>query len=399
MQPNSRVMVVRDARTKMHSLVRDVPVKSMNAPRGPVTAEQMNDLMMAKTPSALVESVEPLGAFFRYDTGDARTMTPSKLQDLVADGTLGEPDQKSLIEECVLDPFWKLGTKSLFEREGRNPASDTKRLCEERGPKRMSDIFGEMTTDGERRFMIEPLQDWVLLRNLVSIAMRFGGVLRLIANDGGSGDVLERSGMQEVTRTSLRAWLTDTDRHAYVTPLVYNPWFREGNLLVNDVRYPSELMHPFLDRITEAKSGKAGIGRMLCLKGSNLLILSAIAANVTKGFAANRKSIPEEGRWFYLVLDGDDHHALVRRYLRALDSLLGTHVVNYDGTSLEGVTVGYDWVPGAIWATVISHEGRYLMTCKQCGRTVLSTTQGAGREFCSDTCRATYNKLQKSAVG
>ena len=80
-----------------------------------------------------------------------------------------------------------------------------------------------------------------------------------------------------------------------------------------------------------------------------------------------------------------------------MDALLGTEAKTYAGYEMGGITIDHGGAAGALWAAFLRHEGRYLMTCKQCGRTVLSTTQGSSREFCSDTCRATYNKAMRDA--
>ena len=53
-------------------------------------------------------------------------------------------------------------------------------------------------------------------------------------------------------------------------PALYDAWFREGNVLVDDVRHSAHLMHPLLDRLFEERHGvAAGIGTWKELKGAH----------------------------------------------------------------------------------------------------------------------------------
>ena len=96
-----------------------------------------------------------------------------------------------------------------------------------------------------------------------------------------------------------------------------------------------------------------------------------------------------------LVLSGSSQKRLANLFLSELDHLFGERCLSFDNSILEGLDVSYRDAASALWATAISHPKHYPLTCKNCGRTVLSTTQGAGREFCSDVCRAAYNKATR----
>lgn len=401
MPTQTHVMVARDRRARMHSIVRATMPWELDRPVPAATADQLNTLMMAKTPLSLVEAAELVGPLRRRGDGlEGRLfLTAAQLGGLVADGTLGEPDARQLVDECVLDPLWRLADGGTFEREGRNPIGDARKVAATRGPGRMADLFGP--TDGEdgRFFVIEPLQDWVLLRNLLSIAMRFGGMTRRMSHETDDSllGLLERAGFAEVHRTSFSSWLALDKGASWILPLSYNPWFRDGSILANDLDYPSELMHPLVDRLFELRRGKAGLGTYRALKGSeaDIRLLTASSASATDSSATPRNDAPDEARLLYLALHGDDQRTLADGYLHTLDALLGTDALSYAGYEIGAIPVDHCDAAGALWATFLRHEGRYLMTCRQCGRTVLSTTQGGAREFCSDTCRATHNKATR----
>lgn len=41
---------------------------------------------------------------------------------------------------------------------------------------------------------LEPLQDWVLLRNLLSISLRLGGIMRTMRSEAAENNLLVKSG-------------------------------------------------------------------------------------------------------------------------------------------------------------------------------------------------------------
>jgi hypothetical protein len=123
MPTQTHVMVARDRRARTHSIVRATMPWELDRPVPAATADQLNTLMMAKTPLSLVEAAELVGPLRRRGDGlEGRLfLTAAQLGGLVADGTLGEPDARQLVDECVLDPLWRLADGGTFEREGRNP--------------------------------------------------------------------------------------------------------------------------------------------------------------------------------------------------------------------------------------------------------------------------------------
>lgn len=392
----TEAVLVRDQRTKMHALVRPVAPAEIDVLAPAVTVEQFNALMMAKTPAALCDAIDAIGPLrrMRSDMGSGKErllLTSKEALSLVEDGSFARADADALLDECLLDPFVRLSDAATFVREGRRPLGEARRAVEERSPDRLGDL---LATAGDGALVeVEPLRDWLLARNLISVAARLAGLTRVsAAYEGGSG-TLERAGFVEVSRTTLISRLTLVTPRAWVLPLLFNTWYREGNLIANDADYPAGLIEPLFERLTETVSHYLGLRRTRVLKGAKeVAFLSATSANVTQGSSIVRDRRPEEDRWVYLTLQGDDQDALALALLRALDSLLGVRMVSYTGYESQGLPIGYRDAPAALWETLLRHERHFLVTCKQCGRTVLSTKQGPPREFCSDACRSLFSR-------
>ena len=418
----SQIILVRDARTKMHALLRIMPLSEIDKPRSAVDIETLNNLMMAKTPLALIMAVERIGPLYSF-TSDlkkgkdkTRLLYPSEVQTLIDEGTLtpGIPDE--LIRQLVFDPFFRLnGDSEAFERVGRKPTSDAKEAVNTYCPTGIeSSLF---LNTGGYVFQYEPLQDWILIRNLFSIAMRLAGTARLQGSlkDNESGEmylqenILTDAGFVNAERTGIHSWLSRDTANAFVIPILFNTFFREGSVLKNELANQEELINPLMEAIAPYSSKYAGLKNVRTMQVTNeakpdelpILVLTAASASISKASIKSRDARIEEdpnNLWMYLTLQGDDQAKLSDSYLNTLNSLFGRGILNYSNSSLEGITIGYRNAACALWATIVSHQKYYPLTCKNCKRTVLSTTQGAGREFCSDVCRAAYNKAHKQAT-
>ena len=116
--------LVLDSRTRMHALVRQVAPDEVAGPAGPAGMERTNALMMAARPSALLSAIDDLGPFWRGDELAARLMGADEFRTMVEDGTLVAPDAPLLIEECEVDPLWRLADDGTFVRGPRKPRKD-----------------------------------------------------------------------------------------------------------------------------------------------------------------------------------------------------------------------------------------------------------------------------------
>ena len=75
---------------------------------------------------------------------------------------------------------------------------------------------------------LEPLQDWVLLRNLLSISLRPGGTMRTMRSEAAENNLLVKSGFIKSERSTLSSKLA-IDAPGYTIPVMFNPFYRDGN--------------------------------------------------------------------------------------------------------------------------------------------------------------------------
>lgn len=396
----TRALLVRDKRARMHELVRPVLKWDVGRPCPAATPAQYNALAEARTPAQLIEASDLCGPLRRMpdDMGDARRpllLDASDVRDLVADGTFQEPDADSLIDECYFDPFFRLGDDDAFERDGRRPKADAQRVVRERGISAVEGILGPNGGEGVL-FEVEPIQDWVLVRNLVSIAARFAGIQRMAPTLEEGRGTLERAGFVKAGRSGLLSRLRLQTPTVWAMPVLFNTWHREGNPVANSLGYPSSLINPLLHSLTEARSPHFALRSLTTLKGApEVAFLSAWGAGVVQDVPLARDERPDEDHWTYLALLGDDQEALAAAYVRALHALLYRSEATYAGYESDTYPMGYRDVPTSLWATLMSHERHLLVTCRMCGRTVLATKQGPTREFCGDSCRTISKRRSK----
>lgn len=121
---------------------------------------------------------------------------------------------------------------------------------------------------------------------------------------------------------------------------------------------------------------------------------------MTEGSFAPRETYPEESKWWYLAIvdDGTSQIGLANTLLDAFDRALFKPEVSYSGLAMREIApkASPTNLLEAMWLLARDHPGRYVMTCENCHRTVLSGTQGGERRFCSDSCRATWNKAHRT---
>lgn len=382
--------VAKDKKSGMHSLIRIVKREELDASLGEVDIERVNALMMARDLESLVEAAAGLGPMFT----SASDLVGRCLTVEEALGEAGKrfqnSDSKGLLAECFFDPYAANVEAGglMFEGVSRLPRASADRVVERYDfCQEGSDLAG---LGGNFRVIIEPLQDWVLLRNLLSITLRLGGTLRTRAT---GETLLEDVGFSRVEGKTLAARLV-IDAPGYAIPVMFNPYFRgesAGITLDNNATWP------LYDRIAELKYGKFNLAtyRVLRHGDGSVRFATAPQAEAVRGSLEARELRPEEARWMYLVLeeraDGGQKE-LADKFLNSLDGVLYAPCLSFSGEQMREVSVSSYDLPSKLWSLVRDHPGHYLMTCDNCRRTVFSTTQGPNRRFCSDSCRVTWSK-------
>lgn len=390
--PLRQLYLVKDKKSLMLSLVRFVQTEELDSPRGGVDFERANALLMARDPEALVESALKLGPMFvrEADLGDrCLSLTQSGRKERKR---FRRSDSAELLAECFFDPYTvSVEDRSImFEGMGRTPRASADRVVEKRDY--LSECPDLSSLGDGFRLIVEPLQDWVLLRNLLSIALRLGGTLRASKSPE---TLLDDAGFAKSERKTLYSMLA-TDSPGFTIPVMFNPFFREGTIVLRDFAYDADAAWPLFRSITETKSRYLGLANVASLRGcDSIKFVTGPQAEASEGGFRPIYTRPEESRWMYLVIEnreGLSQKELADMFLDSLDRCLYRPHLSYGDNPMAEVSVNFYDLPSALWDLVRSHQNHYLMTCDNCHRTVFSTTQGPNRRFCSDSCRVTWGK-------
>lgn len=242
---------------------------------------------------------------------------------------------------------------------------------------------------------LEPLQDWVLLRNLLSISLRLGGTMRTMRSEAAENNLLVKSGFIKSERSNLSSKLA-IDAPGYSIPVMFNPFYRDGNALINDATFDDESTWPLYRTIVESQSRHLGLTNVGCLKGcERIKFVTGPQARSDLGRLVPVFTRPTEAKWLYMVIEdrgGASQLELANELINVLDRLLYAPILSYTGKPMEEIAIESMWLPCSLWSIVRSHPNHYLLTCENCQRTVLSTNQGPNKRFCSDSCRVSWGR-------
>ncbi|OUO57931.1 hypothetical protein B5F74_11405 [Collinsella sp. An271] len=357
---------------------------------------------MAHDPEALLQAAIALGPMHLSGAHDGdlegRCFKPSELQG--GDGPkLRTPDTEQLLKECYFDPY------STPENSGGIAYRQTGRLARAAATRAATAYSFDNArdysfADSQYRFLVEPLHDWVFARNLLSIVLRIGGLLRAKPEDK---NILESAGFT-YAKPKTRSQLLGMEGACYVIPIGFNPFYRKGNIIKNDAGFDANVIWPLYGSLVESrKKGLAGGAADDHLATCpDVKFLTAVVAGQAKGTFAPRESHDLINTWWYLALrEGENQIDTANMLLRALDRALFEPELCYTGE--PGREIAPARRPGnlleAMWLLARDHPNRYLLTCENCGRTVLSGNQGGERRFCSGSCRAAWNKEHRGELG
>ncbi len=405
------LFIARDTRSKAHCLVRVVRPDELDLPTPIPSASALNGLMLARDVAGLADSAQALGPLrsHREDLGKL-LLTPSQVASGHAPIDLVDPDPTYLWQEAFFDPYSR-ATDNGFETIGRGAKVAARRACEERAFSKRRD-YGDGCV-----FLVEPLADWAMLRSIISICMRLGGIYRGASHDmeqaGGKAtegvsslrdDLLTLAGFQRIEQR--RTFLpVELDAPAYVIPFGFNPFFFPGNFVRNGIAFDPSAVNPLFDGMTVSRQRAMGLTYVTSLRGEERVrFITAMQAGKASGGSglattAGREARPVEDKWLYLAIeegDGETQLDLANRLLRGVDALLGRPEIGYTSKWAKEVSPAYRDLPEALWARVREHPDHYLMTCEHCHRTILATTQGAYRRFCGSSCRSIWNREHKN---
>lgn len=395
-----RIYIARDGKSGMHVLVRILAVGDIGAGYPPIDPDGFNELMMARDARSLVLATQGLGPMFASE-GDlaGRIFVPSELQRGIAgEMDLVPSDLGVLLSECYFDPYAEpVGTGGTGYREiGRTGKKTARELIDGFDFSNAEDLS---YLDSQFRAVVEPLRDWVFARNLLSIALRIGGLYRAVADPK---SILEAARFRKVEPSGLKDRLDMGPAACFAIPVAYNPFYRTDTLAITDAPLDIRKEWPICANLVDIGRQSTRPTVDYRLKGEgNRFIRFLISLETKQPAGACRKGRPEEDRWCYLVVSSDidgkpvkDQMQIANRLLQAIDERLFRPQIAYSGVKMDEIAPEQKPrnILEAMWLLARNHPDRYLLTCRRCMRTVLSGTQGGERSFCSNSCRATWSK-------
>ena len=392
-QPEN-VRVAYDRKPMLHVFVRRLDSRNAGSiDFGNLGYELLNDFFRARDTQALALAVDRLPPLYNQESvPNARPCPSAKLTN-----ALDAPVEDRLLRECYCDPVaipegdspWSFAESGRVARTATRIAATSYSI-----PDRDDGAF----FDDRHLYVIEPLHDWLLLRNLFSIAMR---LFATAAQDPKSSqsNLLVDSGFRLV-RPSSRAARESMGADGFVIPVAYNPFFSRPAV---DFGWNDKVVWPLFDALTTTDQTPlerfVGFSRPRHLKGfPDIKFLTSVQADQAKASLNLRKTATSEAdKWIYLALipaECQSQKDMADQFLRSLDAALGCSLISCGGQpGAECLAPSYPTnLPSGIWALVKNHPGRLLLRCKRCNRTIFATATGGPTRFCSPACRSAYNK-------
>ena len=248
----NQIYIARDGKSGMHVLVRILSVDDIGKDYLPIDPDDFNKLMMARDAKSLVLAAHNLGPMYiSADILSRRTFIPSHLQqDIECGFNLIPPDLESLLSECYFDPYAipdeiaGMGYRAI----GRTGKKATRELIDELDFTKAGDLS---YLDSQFRAIVEPLHDWIFVRNLLSILMRIGGLFR----SGADPDtILEAARFRQVNPTVLKKRFNIDTNTCYAIPIAFNPIYRMENLAVKDMPFDALQFCPLYGNLIDKKN-------------------------------------------------------------------------------------------------------------------------------------------------
>lgn len=388
------VRIAYDRTSMLHVFIRRVSPQGVGSiDYGNLDYELLNDFFRARDTKALALAVDRLPPLYAQESVPyARPCLPNKLTDV-----LNTPVEDRLLRECYCDPMaipegdspWSFAESGRVARAATRIAATSYSI-----PDKEDGTF----FDDRHLYVIEPLHDWLLLRNLISIAMR---LFATAAQDpeGSQSNLLVDSGFRLV-HPSSRAARESMGADGLVIPVAYNPFFSRPAV---DFGWNDRVVWPLFNALTETDQTPleriVGFSRPRHLRDyPDVKFLTSVQADQTKA-SLNLKKVAtgEADKWIYLALipnEGQSQKDAANQFLRSLDAALGSSYISCGGQpGAECIMPSYPTnLPAGIWALVKDHPGRLLLRCKRCNRTIFATATGGPTRFCSSACRSAYNK-------
>ncbi len=386
--------ITRNKRTRAHCLVRAVPANIALAGSFEPDPAALNALLGVKAPGQLVQAVDDLPPLVAAESlaRMPRILAPADAAGYLG-GSFAECDADVLAAELFLD------SAEGLRANGQSLVKFADEYC--CGGRVAAQRMGSLSDD--IAVLVEPVQDWMAVRNQLSIALRLKGLLA-----EGEPDIFGRAGFERVDNRRLGSPLL-------VIPAKFNPFFAKAARTAAADAAADPLFSAMAPRARRATS-VPGVGDVSpnYPDPSNKGVFFTTKPLATDDlpswgslFRPNR--VPAEDQTLYLcVEDVGDQEAMTR-------SVVESFSYGYVNLDLEGEKAGWEYdVSGehenidaprvlcrsfasSLWYALSYHRGKRITVCRLCGNAVLSNERGTRKNYCSDACRVRDANRRKAA--
>ena len=382
------IYIARNKKIKLHYFIRIVRREHANSIPEDELIPLLNSLTTAKRDKQLVKAIEGAPLLTGLSRGEAqpkRLMTPSECAEAL-DSVFCAVDPETLAEEMFL----------FCPREiqaNNNLASPASAFDAYAGGLR-EELEG--VNPSRHCVIVEPVQDWMMLRGTLSIA---AALLANIENPPEDGKTLEAVGF---VRPDKNPFGVDV----MLAPVKFDAWLWGMNAFGNLGNLGGSASNlDYLYRISECGEKVKRDNRIttFAVGGErNVFFFREFIAESTHFSALDVLKPPfqRNRNCCICVEDSGDQDAMARSVVRALwntardlrgldDEPLGEEVAPGDifDPYSERVEVEFHSLVARLWDALVYHRGRMLVACGYCGCGSLSSGRRANRVYCSNSCR------------
>ena len=414
-------------RSGLHSVVWVVEKDKFASPMRPVSEELFNGLLRAKNAEMLLDAIRELGVLtterliFKkerrrlFDVSGFKRhlekMLPSDVSMLHKETFLYPFCQDARLKECEDAP----NPVGLFDVIGADIPLGNMRAAEravagyDAFSNGLRDVL-ERCNDDTHVVYCEPLQDWMIVRNMLSLASQ----LYYLAN----APETMNAPLSSLCRVRHYDEVKYLKRPAFALPIAFNTTGRlkrqlDPGLIWDALQENYAKASPLFCSGIEVPENQKWLGAIKnrhfwsqIIQDEDVLFLSAYQVEAT--YVGREVSGDTEWQALYMVVvpkmekgvvaeterDMADRlfYDIERAFFTGPDGIRGRRLCGWgrgdvsesDGDSL----MGFKSLMGALWDKVFHHRAVGFVTCRNCGNTVLRTTKGKRSLYCSDSCRS-----------
>lgn len=386
------ITVAFDKKQRLHYVIRDIPRGSLGWDAGADCTRQLNSLLAAKTPTALLRAIEAMPSLYPEGRFSKKTRPIESAQEVrYALVRLGECDEDQLRAEMWMESATPLRSDT---------AKMSKFIADYGYGNEGLEDWAEAVLDDGRVIVVEHLQDWMTLRNSLTLCGRLLAQLQ-----DGNHAPLEDAGFYHRNNSRLKD-------DFYIIPFKFNAFFARAsadweekdplyNSLVTEGKLSSR--YKFIDDLRGAFPDPS--------ESDVFLVARPTATQEYDSFFASKRREPADKTLYLMVRNSGDQEAMAKKVILAFtEAFRGLEdweqgMRGKEGRRGTGRPLGWAYdamgafakldearelplsFPSALWHRLLYHHAQALVICSHCKNAILSSEQGTRREYCSDTCR------------